>query len=84
MSTEKRVTQGVADCIELAQAKGYPPREMLSICLSLAATIGMNYLGIDVQTAQRAVEEFGDKLGVGFDYKGPCLNPNIPEAEGLN
>ncbi len=84
MNVEKRITQGMADCIELAQEKGYSPREMLSIALSLAATIGMNYLGIDVQTAQDAVKEFGDKLGVGFDYKGPCLNPNIPEAEGVN
>ena len=84
MSTEKRIAQGMADMIELAQAKGYPPREMLSICLSLAATIGLNYLGIDVQVAQDAVKEFGDKLGVGFDYKGPSINPNFQETEGVN
>lgn len=84
MSTEKRIAQGMADCVELAQEKGYSPREMLSIALSIAATIGINYLGADVTVAQRAVEEFGDKLGVGFDYKGPHVNPNIPEAEGVN
>lgn len=84
MSIEKRITQGMADCIELAQEKGYSPREMFSIALSLAATLSINYLGADVTVAQEAVKDFGEKFGVEFDYKGLHVNPNIPEAEGAN
>lgn len=83
---ETKMAEGMAAVIELLQEKGYSPRDVHGVCLSLFATISVNYLGISPDTIKELMEHIGDTIGVHLGYKGVVSNPlHVPtESDEVN
>jgi hypothetical protein len=75
---------GMAQIIDLMQEKGYSPRDTQGICLSLAATIALNYLKVPIDKIQNAMDVFGDACGVNLAYHGCMENPTMPKDKGVH
>ena len=77
--SQKRIALGMAEVIKLMQAKGYSPRETQWICLSISATIAINYLKVPMDKMQQAMDVFGEVCGINLAYRGAFVNPSQPE-----
>jgi hypothetical protein len=81
-----KMAEGMAAVIGLLQGEGYSPRDVQGVCLSLFATISVNYLGIPLDTIHELMGHIGDTIGGHLGYKGIVSNPlHVPtDSDGVN
>lgn len=72
---ENRIAVGMGMVIDLLRSNGYTPREVHGICMSLMATIAMNYLSVPEEKMCELMQALGEGMGIDLKYTGSCLNP---------